>query len=215
MPLATEFSLDITGDRIDGEHLAGGGRDALVKCFAFPDGATAKQLVGVRVQECRLTAFDPLVITMTELSPSTTYIFRLLGVCRSDREKCIASVATFPAQNSDEETVNDGCKKLGAVERQLTIKFVNHSGQSDAGVFSNDWRKQIHVPVEVNVGPTVAVVYGLRIPRPRLVGILERIQDQRNQVSALCSAQSTLKSQLSYVFSFRTRRLLRSQYIIC
>jgi hypothetical protein len=157
-------------------------RDAVLKCFAFPCVGTATRRADIRVQECLLTASDPLVIVMSGLSPGTTYIFRLLGVCHSDREKCVASVTTFPLQCLSDDALNDASK---CVERRLTLKLVNHLGQTDASWLSND------IPVGMHAGPTIVVHYGLRILQTRIAGVLQHFHSQHGQVSSTFVPYST------------------------
>ncbi|KAK1934277.1 hypothetical protein P3T76_011480 [Phytophthora citrophthora] len=96
---------------------------ATVKCFAFAlpqEGTTMEMGFSVVTKECELRAFNPVVFSVIGLSPGTMYVLRFLGVCKADRERCVAVVTT----KSRESTLESNSDPLSVLSWR--VRVLNH-----------------------------------------------------------------------------------------
>lgn len=94
-----------------------------VEVFAFdvapPERSAAPRLGAFMTVE--LTAFAPQVIVLEGLEPSTTYTLRLLGVCRRDREACVAFATTSRLQSPESSD------ESSEAPQKWRVRAINHS----------------------------------------------------------------------------------------
>ncbi|KAL3672353.1 hypothetical protein V7S43_003041 [Phytophthora oleae] len=148
---------------------------ATVKCFAFAlpqEDVTMDMDCSVVTQECELRVFNPALFSIIGLSPGTMYVLRFLGVCKADRDRCVA-VVTTKSRGSTSDSNNGSLSALS-----WRVRLLNHLPPvgkhreflrtSEAGVY-----RKIARDGNQSTQPTLTVHFGIFLSPIKVSAMLE------------------------------------------